>query len=249
MSRRCVERWWWLAGAAVLCLVLPTMAEVPTETGAGTYKIIKAGLDFLDETLSAPGVHFQELRMSPIVRWENGHELPLEVGVMALGEHLAPLLKKIQEFRFAEARLVNRALTASVSAERVEGGPLLVVTLNQALVVGEPTGRPDVDAWNRRLIRVWEALLKVTGFEPLVKERKTVTEPGRETWITNVRLDRDGRLQLTGYALSFKGATALGESLYKTGAVREVFLTALHRSAYEKVPVWRFDLVAVATEP
>ncbi|NLI76262.1 MAG: PilN domain-containing protein [Candidatus Riflebacteria bacterium] len=220
-------------------------AEEPVnDSGPAAFKKVKAALDFLDDTLTVPGVKFQDLRISPTVRWEKGFEIPVESGFMALQEGVVPVLKKIQDYAFADTRLVNRAITMSVSAERTDGGVLLTVTLNHALVCGEPAGRPHVDLWNQRMVKVFSSLFQASTCEPRIKGGQPVAEGGPATWLTNVRLDSDGRLQVTGYALSFKAATALVESLYKTGNFPEASLCNLNRNTYEKVPVWRFDLVA-----
>lgn len=214
------------------------------DTGPAAFKKVKAALDFLDDTLTVQGVKFQDLRISPTVRWEKGFEIPIESGFMALQDGVVPVLKKIQDYAFADTRLVNRAITMSVSAERTESGVLLTVTLNHALVCGEPAGRPHVDLWNERMVKVFSSLLQASTCEPRIKGGQPVAEGGPATWLTNVRLDSDGRLQVTGYALSFKAATALVEALYKTGNFPEAYLCNLNRNTYEKVPVWRFDLVA-----
>ncbi|MEW6712707.1 MAG: PilN domain-containing protein, partial [Candidatus Riflebacteria bacterium] len=82
-------------------------------------------------------------------------------------------------------------------------------------------------------------------FTPQV--RKAVLGGGageRKTWLTNLRIDGDNRVQFTGYALDAKEVTRLGEELFKSGAFIEVFLSNMNKNVYEKVPVWRFDFSA-----
>jgi hypothetical protein len=221
--------------------------EAATEaSGATRYNHVRGALDSLAEAMAALELKFMDVRISPVIRAENFEEVPIEVGFMAPETKLVPALA--QEFAYAQnqARFILGALNVSVSAETLaDGHPLLSITTNQKLYIGNQTEWESLLERNQRLTNALTKLLGVTTFKPQIRkgEGAEKTGPG-DTWITNLRIDSDFRVQITGYALEAKPATKLGADLLATGAFSEVYLTSMTRAAYEKVPVYRLDLVA-----
>lgn len=83
--------------------------------------------------------------------------------------------------------------------------------------------------------------------------------PEKHVWITNLRIDSDRRVQMTGYACAEEGkdgAPASGKKaerltlgiqnfikeLQNHQHFDEVFLTNANKNTYEKATVWRFDV-------
>ena len=245
-----------LVTAFLLCMPLAARAashpsgpgpEDPAFTGTGYYERIRAFLDRTNDLMASLDLKFQDTRVSPIIRSDEWIEVPMEFGCMGTEDQLLPVLEKLSGYSFADSRCSLKALCISVSAENAPSGhPLLTVNLQCALVAGKGIATADWPlAFNRRLTRAMDALLRLTTFRPQI--RKRVQGGGLEggpTWVTNLRVDGDGRVQITGYGagLDAKVVTALGSALLKSGAFLEVFLSNMSRNVYEKHPVWRFDL-------
>ncbi|NLI79271.1 MAG: hypothetical protein GX442_22860 [Candidatus Riflebacteria bacterium] len=80
----------------------------------------------------------------------------------------------------------------------------------------------------------------------------TTVVPEKTVWITNLRIDSDRRVQLTGYACAEEGKKDTGrltigiqnfiKQLQGHSYFEEVFLSNANKNTYEKVPVWRFDV-------
>ncbi|MBF0546600.1 MAG: PilN domain-containing protein [Candidatus Riflebacteria bacterium] len=82
----------------------------------------------------------------------------------------------------------------------------------------------------------------------------TQVVPEKTVWITNLRIDSDRRVQMTGYACSENqdetkesprltlGIQNFIKQLQENAYFEEVFLTNANKNVYEKSPVWRFDI-------
>jgi len=92
----------------------------------------------------------------------------------------------------------------------------------------------------------------------------TSVVPEKTVWITNLRIDSDRRVQMTGYACAedvnkqppvtnpnaptdpkvrlTQGIQAYLQQLQGNSYFEEVFLTQANKNTYEKRPVWRFDI-------
>lgn len=87
--------------------------------------------------------------------------------------------------------------------------------------------------------------------------------PEKSVWITNLRIDSDRRVQMTGYACSEDqkdppsttpdpnkketkrltvGIQQFLKQLQEHQYFEEVFMTQANKNVYEKQPVWRFDI-------
>lgn len=241
--------------ALILAPGLSLAAEAPAAgvekeaTGRAQYQIIRAALDYVDDTLNSLGMKYCDARISPVIRTERWSEVPLELGFFATNQNLVGGLEKLLAFSFADSRMAHRAITISVSAEsNAEGLPLLTVTTNNKLMCG---GLQDwvgeVTKTNKTIVRAFSSLLKITTFNPQIRRKSLGGGVGEgKTWLTNLRVDQDGRVQITGYAVGpdAKGVTQLGDDLLKSGSFVEVFILNLNKNTYEKVPVWRYDIVA-----
>jgi hypothetical protein len=89
----------------------------------------------------------------------------------------------------------------------------------------------------------------------------TTVVPEKTVWLTNLRIDSDRRVQMTGYACSEEatkenapeGAMKKDErltlgiqnylkQLQDHQYFEDVYLTQANKNTYEKAPVWRFDI-------
>jgi Tfp pilus assembly protein PilN len=82
----------------------------------------------------------------------------------------------------------------------------------------------------------------------------TSVVPEKTVWITNLRIDSDRRVQLSGYSCSEDGdgekkGAKLTEGIQKFiqqiqghEHFEDVFLTSAQKNIYEKKPVWRFEI-------
>lgn len=78
--------------------------------------------------------------------------------------------------------------------------------------------------------------------------------PEDTVWITNLRVDSDRRVQITGYSCNeggkeetnttqlTRGIQAFITELQEHDHFEEIFLTSATKNTYEKMPVWRFDI-------
>ena len=191
-------------------------------------------------------VRLQDLRVSPIIRAENHFEVPVEMG-FSLTENQIPLtLRGFEESSGGKMTATPRAITISVSAESsADGRPFLAMTILTSF--SSNTG----NKYDNSLKNAIEALSKTTSFSPLIR-RVIVLPPGKKaestatassgSWITNMRIDSDKRLQITGYATDALLVNQLCRELEKTGAFSELWLSNMTRNVYEKHPVMRFDI-------
>jgi len=79
--------------------------------------------------------------------------------------------------------------------------------------------------------------------------------PEKTVWLTNLRVDSDRRVQMTGYACAEQqdkadkpgtrltvGIQNFIKQLQEHSYFEEVFLSNATKNTYEKAPVWRFDV-------
>ena len=76
--------------------------------------------------------------------------------------------------------------------------------------------------------------------------------PEKTVWITNLRVDSDRRVQMTGYSCLAEGEGKNGQltkgiqnfiqSLQGDAHFEDIFLSSATKNTYEKKPVWRFDI-------
>ncbi|MBF0408271.1 MAG: PilN domain-containing protein [Candidatus Riflebacteria bacterium] len=78
--------------------------------------------------------------------------------------------------------------------------------------------------------------------------------PEKTVWVTNMRIDSDRRVQMTGFACSENqdeekesprltlGIQNFIKQLQDNPYFDDVFLTNANKNVYEKSPVWRFDI-------
>lgn len=76
--------------------------------------------------------------------------------------------------------------------------------------------------------------------------------PPKTVWITNLRIDSDRRVQITGYSCLPEGGGKGGQltkgiqsfiaDLQGNSTFNDIFLTSATKNTYEKKPVWRFDI-------
>lgn len=226
----------------------PAAANPGVFTGATQYQNMRAALDSIADILNGTGVKYCDARISPLVRTEEGYEVPLEIGFLAGESKLVPVLEKMSAFSFADARLVASSLNISVTADTLEAGqPLLSANVRQNVMCGACAKESANRCLkrNRQYIHALTRLLEITTFKPQITKQVLGggVGPGK-TWITNLRIDNDNHFQITGYALDVKEVTRLGNDLLGSGAFLEVFISEMNKNTYEKVPVWRFALLA-----
>lgn len=233
-----------------LCFQMINVSNVFGEEKTGPaglteYRQIRRAVDFIDDVYTSKFVTFQDMRLSPAVKCEQWLEFPVETSVLTSDDQIVPDLKKLSDYNQDGNAIECYAVNISVSAEKnvVTGKPILVLTLMSRLYSGkfEPA---RIKAENLKVQRALSGLLQTTTFTPQIRRRvdkEEVALRGRD-WITNVRIDGDGRMMLTGYALDIKSITRLGEKLLNTGAFSDIYLHNMTKNVYEKKPVWRFDM-------
>lgn len=207
---------------------------------------VSTAIEHLSDTFTSQYVTFQDLRISPTIRCEQWQEVPMEVSVLTPEDQIVPDLKKISQLQDKGKLFVAEAAYISVSAEtlKVTGKPLLTVSLLTKLYFGNLSANSALSKGNERLANALSAILKYTSFTPQVKKGVSMGEKqlrGKH-WVTNVRIDNSGRIDMTGYAFDLKFVTKLGAELLKTKAFSEIYIKFASKNTYEKVPVWRFDM-------
>ncbi len=244
-----------------ICLVFPglIMAEESLKNGTGRseYRNLHMCLDYMADQMAGFDLQFNDIRVSPVIMSEHWYEVPVELGWLGTQDVLAELLEKLLAYNFGDTRLDHDAINISVSAETRGNQPLLSVTSQERLMCFNYAERQKTENTaeltrsiarrNQQIVRAIRNLLKVTTFTPQIGKRIQggTVSPGN-TWLTNMRMDSDNRLQLTGYGLDIKHITRLGEELLKSGSFTEVYISSMNKNVYEKVPVWRFNFTAKA---
>ncbi|MBU1109767.1 MAG: PilN domain-containing protein [Candidatus Riflebacteria bacterium] len=231
-------------------------------TGRAEYRNLRMCLDFVADLMAKLDLKYNEARVSPMVMAEHWYEFPIELGWLGTQDTVVPLFERLLAYSFAESRLANWAIAISCSAETSDDGqPFLSISAQEKLVClggaeRDWKGSP-AEMWasifkrNQKIVRAIKSMLELTTFTPQVCKKiqggVVVGQIGqRKTWITNLRLDSDDRIQLTGYSLDPKQVTLFGEELLRSGSFVEVYLSSMTKNVYEKVPVWRFDITARA---
>lgn len=199
--------------------------------------LIRPTLDGHLAFFEASRMKFQDLRISPAIRNETSFEVPVEMSFLLVEDQLPTYFKNLEETSKGKLVAEPRSVNISVSAENTPAGkPLLhftsVLSLNNA-------GNGKVTYH----LPMFEALLKTTTFTPKISKKITgVVASGEGTWITNLRVDSDQRVMMTGYATDAKQVNQLCRDLEKSGCFAELWLSSLTRNVYEKQPVMRFDI-------
>lgn len=234
-----------------------TDANTQAYTGRAEYNNLQMCLDYVADTMTDLGLKYNDVRVSPMVMAEQWYEFPFELGWLGTQDTLIPIYEKMLAYSFADTRLAHNSLAISVSAEMRDGQPVLSVSSQEKLICYRNTENEQkgntTEMWkfvskrNQQITRAIRSLLKLATFTPQVSKKINGSEIGKEKiWLTNLRLDYDNRLQITGYGFDPKQITQLGNELFKSGSFVEVFILSMTKNVYEKVPVWRFDIVAKA---
>ncbi len=226
------------------------------------FQKIRLPIEYLADNLTGDFARLQDIRVSPFVRAESWLEVPMEFGILTTEANLVPVLTSLDKFSDKDLSIILSALTVSTSSESTRDGfPLLNLTLMIRVITGKSFPAESRIRANSNLIEGLVSLAKTTTFTPQVmkhiskppgkagnKEEKGpdlgggIVEGTLGQWITNLRIDSDHRVQMSGYAVKdLKLVTALGDTLAKTGVFNDVFMGMVNRNTFEKVPVWRFD--------
>ncbi len=189
-------------------------------------------------------VKLMDLRVSPLIVTETHFEAPIEMGFMLTEKQIPVAFAAFEESSGGKMIASPRAVTVSVSAETMpDGTPLLSMTILVTLHNNVKAG------YDSSLKNAFEAFSKTTTFSPQTSlkieaapEAKGKANTGKGVWITNLRIDSDRRLQLTGYALETLLVNQLCREFERTGVYSEMWLSNMNRNIYQKQPVMRFDL-------
>ncbi|PKL46319.1 MAG: hypothetical protein CVV42_16865 [Candidatus Riflebacteria bacterium HGW-Riflebacteria-2] len=190
-------------------------------------------------------VRLMDMRVSPMIVSESHFEVPVEMGFMLTQNQIPLALAAFEESSGGKMIASPRAVTVSVSAEsKPDGTPLLSMTVLATLHNNVKAG------YNSSLKQAFEAFSKVTTFTPQITGKKepapennAEATAGKSAWISNLRIDSDLRLQITGYAQEARMINQLCREFEKTGVYSEMWLSSMTRNVYNKHPVMRFDII------
>jgi len=190
-------------------------------------------------------VRLMDMRVSPMIVAESHFEVPVEMSFMLTESQIPTALTAFEESSGGKMIASPRAVNVSVSAEsKPDGTPLLNMTVLATL-------HNNVKAsYNSRLKQAFEAFSKVTTFTPQINDKKEPASEnnaeataGKSSWISNLRIDSDLRLQITGYAQEARMINQLCRAFEKTGIYSDMWLSSMTRNIYKKRPVMRFDII------
>lgn len=187
-------------------------------------------------------IRLMDLRISPIIRAENHFAVPVEMTLMLSEDQVPAALRGFAESSGGKMTATPRAVNFSASAESILGQPVLAMTVQVSFSTAKPSG------YDNSICEAITALSQATTFtpqikkKPISKEAKAEATSGNGTWITNLRIDSDKHLQLTGYATDTRLVNQLCRELEKSGLFTEMWLNSMTRNVYEKQSVMRFDL-------
>ncbi|MBU1108357.1 MAG: PilN domain-containing protein [Candidatus Riflebacteria bacterium] len=195
-------------------------------------------------------IRYMDVRISPMIRAEDHFEVPVEIGFMLTEDQIPSCLRGFEESSGGKMTSTPRSINVSVSAETLPvGKPLLSIMLFTSFHSNAGA------SYDNSLQKTFEAFSKVTTFSPQIKKASLMPQNKKDekditvssdTWITNLRIDSDKRIQMTGYATDARLVNQLCRDLERTGAFSELWLSSMTRNIYEKQPVMRFDLFGKA---
>ncbi|NLF95265.1 MAG: PilN domain-containing protein [Candidatus Riflebacteria bacterium] len=238
----------------IICLTATTAFAGPNPTEAiaslqqisadTPQELTRLMLDLHLSYFERNALRLMDMRVSPMIVTESHFEVPVEMGFMLTEDRILTALAAFEESSGGKMIASPRAITVSVSAESMpDGKPLLSMTVLVTLHNNVKTG------YDSSLKLAFEAFAKVTTFSPQIGKnaeaagQKTDTaSDGNGTWVTNLRIDSDRRLQLTGYAIEPRMVNQFCRDFEKTGVFSEMTLSSMNRNMYNKQPVMRFDV-------
>ena len=196
-------------------------------------------------------VKCMDIRISPLIRAENHFEVPVEMSLTLTGDQIPLALRGLEESSGGKMTSMPRSINVSTTAENTPAGnPVMMMTVNVSFHNNIGAG------YDNSLQKAFVAFAKVTTFTPQIKKAATQAPGNKDknpamvntgTWITNMRIDSDKRMQLTGYATEARLVNQLCRELEKTGAFSELWLSSMTRNVYEKQLVVRFDVNGLVT--
>jgi len=243
----------------MICLTATTAFAGPNPTEAITnlqqtsadtpQELTRLMLDLHLSYFERNALRLMDLRVSPMIVTETNFEVPVEMGFMLTEDRILPALAAFEESSGGKMIASPRAITLSVSAENMpDGTPLLSMTVLVTLHNDVKKG------YDSSLKKAFEAFAKEATFSPQIgknaeaAEQKTDTaKSGSGIWVTNLRIDSDRRLQLTGYAAEPRMVNQFCREFEKTGVFSEMTLSSMNRNIYYKQPVMRFDVTGKVT--
>ncbi len=235
-------------GALILGSSVAMAQASEAHSGLAEFKKVSSAIACFNDAFSIDNVRFQSLRISPVIKTEKWLEIPFETAISAPADQILKALRKIDSYDEDGDKIVNLAANVSVSAEtQKDGAPILTITLLSKLYTGSFPEDSKLVNRGKKLIQVFDAVLKNTCFTPQIKRGIGKAEKTAENnWLTNLRIDSDQRVQMTGYAFDLNSISGLGEALYKSENLKDVSINNATKNVYEKVPVWRFDMTGRA---
>lgn len=233
-----------------------------------TSEIVRTVIENQTEYFASNNIRFLDLRISPRVQFEFHSETPLEIGIIAIEDRIPEFLETMNKFTGGKALYIPCSINISATAEPDPSKkPLLSMNFCTNIIASETPQTHDSIKINTtdNLYKALVILLDNTSFTPLVA-RKVVLPPvpsaespiqheskpastgsikysmNKNVWLTNLRIDSDFRVQITGYALTVNSITKLCRDLEKDEIFIEMQCPNMNSVTYEKIPVFRFDL-------
>jgi len=207
---------------------------------------LKEPLDYIFEEYVKADAAIYDLRISPIIRAEHSEEVPFETSMLMAQNSISHTLTRLAAFKAKNCRIITQSLNISLSAEQTaEGSALLAVTKSNKMMLflsekeAAQSNVPD----NSLLSDFFDQLLKLTTFNALVDKKGNAIDTNlHKVWLTNLHIDSDRRVQITGYAFTSNDLTSFAAALESDTNMSQVFIHSASSNAYNKFPIWRFDL-------
>jgi hypothetical protein len=238
----------------LMCLTLTTafagpyraedIEEIKQIYGDTPLALTRLMLDLHLSYFERNAVRLMDLRVSPMIVNETHFEVPVEMSFMLTEKQIPLAFAAFEESSGGKMIASPRAVTVSVSAENMpDGTPLLSMTV---LVTLHNNVKASYDS---SLKQSFEAFSKTTTFTPQTSGKTEATAQetdtasvSKGTWVTNLRIDSDRRMQITGYALEARMINQFCRELEQTDVFGEMWLSSMTRNIYKKQPVMRFDV-------
>ncbi len=234
-----------------LCLLMATTVWAAKAPAVGApvndvarYAELQGTIDFLFGVAIDGGVIIEDVRVSPVIRADKWFEYPIEIGVKGREAALPRFLDRLKMFGLRGGRLeVGNFVLSSLGSEDPKIDDVLSANVTLRALFFDARTPIDFCDSAAALAAAMRRLAKHATFGdgPIAPG-----QAGREPRIklSNLSVDADGRVQMTGFGLHPVDVTRFGRDLLGSGGFKEVFLLNMNRTQFNGVGCWRFDLVA-----
>ncbi len=224
----------------IICLIFSLVSAVALQAETQEHQGLKTANSHIVQVLQQFDARAVNLQVSAVKSYEWGDFIPIEVSfVFCGGASMLQIIDELEALQDDIVKLRAHSINISVTAEvrREDRKPLLSATMLLSASVGD---NPDLSPGFAR--ENFSTVFQNHDFSPGIERNSVIEEIS--VWITNMRQDMDGRMQLTGYGKSFSDVISFGAEISRNQTQPGFQLNSINKNVYYKQPVFRFDLTS-----